>query len=669
VAQQVVGKALRDTLFLAAFGVRWLPYAMIASAAVSGVVVLAVSRAALARSPRRVAVTTLLLSALLFLAAWGVQGVSARGAAAITWLHAGALSAAAVSVFWALVSESFDPYAARASVPRILAGATLGGAVGGLATWRAAGVLPPSDLLPAAAALGLVALAAVARLGRAAPQRAAEPSGDRWRALLAELPQLRLLGLLVLAGAASQAILDYLLSSAAVGALGSGPRLLSFFALFQTAVGILSFLLQVAVSRSALERYGVGPVLAASPLLVLAGAFAAPVLPPLAAAVLLRGTDGVLGASLHRSAYEVLFAPVELERKRASKPLLDVGFDRAGMLLGGALVAVVSAVAASGARAVLLAAVAGLAAVRLLVAPRLHAGYRGTLADNLRLAALGRTGALDRSVLGAASLAGFDLPGAPELPPLPADGDGAAVDEDVALLAALRSGEVRRTKRVLRERHTRPLLAPQVVQLLGDDRVARDAADWLTAQDPPPAGLLGDALLDDRLSDATRRRVARLLGKLEDPRAGFILLAAVQAVPTGVRHALATALCRASERTPLPAEPLLAAARRAALEPSRGEPRAELEEIFSLLGAAWPGEPLLRSLRALERGGEARGTALEWLDVLLPHDVKAALWPRIVRRGERIAGTPRDRAELRERLRGEELHPEREGSPEGPEDA
>jgi hypothetical protein len=692
VAQQVVGKALRDTLFLGSFGVGKLPYAMIGGAVLSGALVLALSRAAVARSPRRVARGALLLSAALFLVAWAVSGASPRGAAVVTYLQAGALSAATVSVFWSVVSESFDPYSARASFPRIMAGATLGGVIGGLVTWRAAAWLEPSHLLPLGAALNLVTLAAVSRLGGVA--RARVPETVSWRSLARELPYLRSVAALVLAGALTQAVLDYLLSATAVSSLGTGARLLSFFALFQTAVGALSFFLQVGVSRSALERYGVGPVLAISPALLLVGVLAAPFAPPLAATVLLRGSDGIVGASLHRSAYEVLFAPLEAHSRRASKPLLDIGFDRMGMLLGSGIVAAVVAATGAGARTVLLALVGALALVRVALSPRLQAGYRRSLADGLRRGklALSNADVLDRGTVGSLaqtagelnrpalleqverlrdeqarspmpedagarlSIAAFELPVCPDL----GDGDDSPEDAVLAGLGALRSGDTECARAVLRRRRTEPLLAPQVLELLADDRLARDAADWLTAQEPPPIGLLADALLESRRSQHARRRVARLLGKIDDPRATEALLSALPTVPTGVRPGLAQALARSATRRRLPRRPLLEAAARAAAEPPAGDDRAYLDVIFGLLAAAYPREPVQPARRALEQGGGARGVALEWLDVLLPHEVKLALWPRIIRSGERIASPPREADALRSALR-RASSPEAEG--------
>jgi ATP:ADP antiporter, AAA family len=683
VAQQVVGKALRDTLFLGAFGVELLPYAMIGAAVLSAALVLALSRAAVSSSAKRVARATLLVSASLFLLAWLLSGPSPRGAALVTYLHSAALSAASVSVFWSLVSESFDPYTARASVPRILAGATLGGVLGGLATWWAAGWLAPADLLPLGTVLNGVAWLAVSRL-RGSRSRARLPKDAGWRPLLRELPFLRSVALLVFAAAVTQAILDYLLSSTAVASLGHGPPLLSFFALFQTAVGVLSFLVQVGVSRMALERFGVGAVLAAPPAAVLGGTLAALFAPPLLGTVIVRGADGVLGASLHRSAYEVLFAPVESSRRRAVKPLLDVLCDKLGLLLGGGIVAVVVAVGPGRARLALLGVVVIVAVARVFLSSGLQAGYRRTLADNLRSGRLGLSGSgvLDRGTVGLLSrsaggldraalleqverfraeqarapasedgaswlsITAFDLPAPPDLERSPEP----PPDDVVAALGALRSADPARVRAVLRRRRTEPLLAAQVVALLDDDRVARDAADWLSAQEPPQIGLLTDALLADGGSDHLRRRVARLLGKFDDPRAAEGLLAALSVVPSGVRSGLAHALARTSAKRALPREPLLAAATRAAADGTGLDDYAHLMDIFRLLAAAYPGEPMQPALRALERGGDARGTALEWLDVLLPHEVKAALWPRIVRSGERIAST-RDAEELRQALR------------------
>ena len=59
--------------------------------------------------------------------------------------------------------------------------------------------------------------------------------------------------------------------------------------------------------------------------------------PGLWSAVVARGAHGVLHNSLFRSGYELLFTPVAERRKRPTKAIVDVGFDRLGTVVGGLL--------------------------------------------------------------------------------------------------------------------------------------------------------------------------------------------------------------------------------------------------------------------------------------------------------------------------------------------
>jgi hypothetical protein len=65
-----------------------------------------------------------------------------------------------------------------------------------------------------------------------------------------------------------------------------------------------------------------------------------------------------------------------------------------------------------------------------------------------------------------------------------------------------------------------------------------------------------------------------------------------------------------------------------------------LQHVFSILALVFEREPMRRALTALSGDDEIlRGTALEYLDEVLPSDVKAALWPYVTR--------PSDRAKVR----------------------
>jgi ATP/ADP translocase len=53
---------------------------------------------------------------------------------------------------------------------------------------------------------------------------------------------------------------------------------------------------------------------------------------------ILRGAEAVLQSSLFRSGYELLFTPVVPGEKRSTKTIVDVGADRMGDVLGGAVI-------------------------------------------------------------------------------------------------------------------------------------------------------------------------------------------------------------------------------------------------------------------------------------------------------------------------------------------
>ena len=72
------------------------------------------------------------------------------------------------------------------------------------------------------------------------------------------------------------------------------------------------------------------------------------------------------------------------------------------------------------------------------------------------------------------------------------------------------------------------------------------------------------------------------------------------------------------------------AVQRELASPNAAAGTVALDHVFALLSLVLETEPVLISLHAL-RGGdkELRGTALEYLDNVLPRPVRDALWPRL----------------------------------------
>ena len=148
------------------------------------------------------------------------------------------------------------------------------------------------------------------------------------------MPFLRALAALMALGSASSTLLDYTFSAKATQLLGTGPSLLAFFSLFGIAVSILSFIIQIGVGKVAIEKLGLMANVAALQILVVGGCALALLSPGMNSVTLLRGAEMIHRNSLFKSAYELFYTPIPDARRRVTKTIIDVGFDRIGTVLG-----------------------------------------------------------------------------------------------------------------------------------------------------------------------------------------------------------------------------------------------------------------------------------------------------------------------------------------------
>jgi hypothetical protein len=677
VGQQVASKATRDALFLSTFDVRTLPWAMAASAVLSLLAVLAYARAVTRFSPLRVMPWALLISSGLLAGVWLLGSVRPRWAAAAVYLYVAVFGATLVSGFWALLAESFDPRSARRLMGPVVTGANVGAVLGGVAAFIASRVLEVPAILPGLAVLHLACFWGLRSAGLARDEAVGDGEGDEAPSpaglrVLKETPYLRQLACVVLLVAFVQALLDYVLGAGAAARFGSGPALMSFFALFHTAVSVGGLAVQAAAGRPALDRLGLAGTVALHPAAVAVSAVAALVSPRLWSAVLLRGVEGVLRNSLFRSGYELFYTPLPPQKTRPTKAIVDVGFDRLGTIAGSLAVLAVLAVVAHPRPALLaLSAAAALGALALL--PALRRGYVGALAESLRTGSVhleaeqakdattrwtlaGTRMALDRQTLlreieamriSSAATAGEAAEPAPLA--ISVGTSPLAGDPLLAAIEDLRSGTDRRVRRVL-DAPVEPLLLPWVLPLLAREHHFADALRYLRACASRATGQLVDALLDAQQPLVVRRRVARVLRGVPEPRAVEGLLTGLEDATFEVRAQCALALLRLVEQHPdlrPPVERAFEAVLRE-LERTDGGER-ELEHVFALLALALEREPVQLALRALKGSNdELRGTALEYLENVLPDALRQRLGPLL---GEGPLPAPsRPKAEVRDEL-------------------
>lgn len=699
IAHQVGGKATRDAFFLSNFDVTSLPTMVIAAAVVSIVAVLFITGAMTRLGPSRVVLTGFVASAALHGLEWFLSGTAPRAVAVIIYLHTAVFGLVLISGFWSLVTERFDPRTAKLHMGRIAGGATLGGLLGGILTERVGATLGLSTMLPILGVLHLLCAAAVirflssSRLG-VPPSPVTREAGVRYGfRVLREVPYLRHLALVVLLGTVSAALVDYVFKSAAAGAFTDGERLVRFFAAFYTGVSLITFLVQNTLSGVFLERLGLTRTVSSLPLALGLGSLGAVFFPGLAGAAAVRGGESVLRSSLFRSGYELHYTPVPRDKKRSTKTIVDVGFDRLGDGLGGGLVQLVLFLAPVAAvRPSLLVLAAAVCVGTLIVVRLLQRGYVKALEESLvnRAVDLDLEDVSDsttrQSLLRTMSSFTLDREtvqkvrkatraSSAEAPPAPVPADPV-----LRRLADLRSGDAERVRGALAgEDPLEAVLVPQAVRLLAWDDVCETAVRALVRTGPRIVGQLIDALIDPETEFAIRRRIPRVMAEYPVARSGEGLFQGLEDRRFEVRFQCGRALARLqSLGAPLAVTP--EAVYKAVLYEVNVDPQVwttrqllertddekeslfvnrdlgtranrSLEHVFTVLALVLPREPLKIAFRGLHtRDPVLRGTALEYLESVLPAAVREKLWPLLLKAEAPKPPSGRSREEILDNL-------------------
>jgi hypothetical protein len=649
ITQQVAAKAARDALFLSTFPPSALPPMMVGSSLASVLAVVFFSRAMARRSPSLVAPVATGVAALLLLLEWLLCVAQPRVAAVVVYLHLAIFGGTLASAFWSWVNERFDPWTARAVVGRIGLGAAAGGVAGGVIAWGASGLLQVPSLLLVTALVGVGAFVLLLKLRRPVAVVAPAPHspGETTTAMAAlrRVSYLRVLAAVVGIGALTEALLDYILKAQASASFRDGRELLSFFALFYTATGVLGLVTQGALSRASLGALGLSGTVSLRPLTVAAAGILGLFDPRLWTGVVARAAHAVLTNSLFRSGYELLYTPMPDGEKRPTKSVIDVGFDKLGALVGSTVVLLAVAVFPAPVRPLLLLTVV-LSVVAISLAPRLHQGYVDSLEHSLRA---GRVKIEPADVFDGATRHTITATNVSmdrdtlmreieslRLRDAAARGGPGPADPLLAAIADLRSDRTDAIVRILHREDLDPALVPHLIPLLARNDIFLDVLRALRRLAPRITGQVVDALLDPATPSTLRRRLPRVLKATPTPRAVAGLLQALGDARFDVRAQVGQVLVAITDKNPsldLGHEAVFAAVRRelAADEQwgAEGEMRG-FEHVFGLLSLVLEREPLKHALWAVQGDDPAlRGTALEYLDNVVPESVRGALWARL----------------------------------------
>ncbi|MGD8699512.1 MAG: hypothetical protein PVJ43_09490, partial [Gemmatimonadales bacterium] len=463
--------------------------------------------------------------------------------------------------------------------------------------------------------------------------------------------------------------LDYQFKEAAQASLGSRESLTSFFGAFYGWTGGVALFVQLLIASRFLAVAGVAWTLAVLPLVLTLGSVGLLVFPSLVLVTAVRGADASLRKSLYRFGLEVVYTPVPSLLRRKTKGFIDSVIDSLAEGLGAAIVFLWVTLSALPSR-FLSVGVMVCSVALLFTTRRMGQRYFATVTQQLQESGDRAVTPEVKRLEGADLLSGtftrLDIrtlirEGEPlfaddEEPATDADGSSSDSDRTLAGLRSENSETVRQTLRTpsgLTEAHL-----PEIARLLARDAVLEHAVAALLAYGESAVPLLSHMLSDDNTDFVIRRRIPRVLAEMGGREADDALLDALTANRFEVRYRSAIALVR--RRTaglPQSAKSTQMQVWEAVrLEVGRGKPvwemqklldgepddddlvsrrlgvRGELslEHTFRLLSLILEPEVVRAAFHGILLDDEKlRSFSLEYLEQVLPADVRKKLWPFI----------------------------------------
>jgi ATP:ADP antiporter, AAA family len=361
-ASHTLLETARDALFLAKLPAARLPWVYLAIAA-AGLGLTQLSKKGTPRAPTRRGVgTTLLLAAGITGAFWAATALQHDILLYALYVWTGIFASWVVVQLWLLLGASFTVGQAKRVFGFIGAGGVLGAVVGAAGARALAELLPARHLL-----LGGVFLLVATALGPTAllprpleEERSTQHSGawgDGGR-LASERPSLRgdvrltvgdpfikrILALILLSTIALT-LVDYVFK-ASVAAAVPKEELGATFASIYLVLNAIALVVQLGVTAWLFRVAGVQRALLVLPVLLLGGTAAVLLGGGLLTALALKGADGALRHSLHKTSAELLFVPIADRVRARVKPVIDLVGQRGGQAVASVLILVAVALGA-----------------------------------------------------------------------------------------------------------------------------------------------------------------------------------------------------------------------------------------------------------------------------------------------------------------------------------
>jgi AAA family ATP:ADP antiporter len=341
VTSTVIGKAVRDALFLSHFTALQMTYADLQTIIAIGITMAVYFRLLRSLTLRRLLISSSIFFAIGDIACWWAATYHQAWMTRAIYYWLGTQAAVTLPQVSMLARQVLTTRQAKRLFGLIGIGAIFGWILGGLVTRAAAGRAGTEALLLVMAALTAASpmiIPGIWRTGETEPgdiHRAEQPAPPipgllRSTTRVWSSPHLRTVASLVFVSSVVTTIAGLQFRAIASQSIGSTDHLAAFFGSFSFHAGLLSLAIQILCTSRILRCFGVGTGLVLAPVALATGSVGVLIWGTLPTAVFLKGSDHVLRHSIDRAALELLYVPLSPREALQTKAFIEAVVYRIG---------------------------------------------------------------------------------------------------------------------------------------------------------------------------------------------------------------------------------------------------------------------------------------------------------------------------------------------------
>jgi CRP-like cAMP-binding protein/ATP/ADP translocase/HEAT repeat protein len=338
VSASTIGRTAADTLFLSNYDSSVLSYMYLPQAAILLSAGLIYQRLCGKFRTDRLAMGVILMAAGLSLISRIVMGFGGLWIFPVVYIGYDVLNFLMIVCFWQFATATMDQRKAKRTIGWVGSGGILGGIVSGFGLKMLVHPLGTENLIFLYTGLQLSSIIflwivlrktshpsqvfSVRNNSGKTPAQASRFAGGQKQTLFASVPHLKYVAITAGAIVISLTLIDYQFKVILRGAL-QNEAMAGFMGNFYGYAGLLAFAVQLFVAGRLITKFGVMIALLVFPLALFAGSLAVLFVPILAFAVMVKGSDKVLGDTIYSSVSQLIMFPIPQEWRGRAKGFLD----------------------------------------------------------------------------------------------------------------------------------------------------------------------------------------------------------------------------------------------------------------------------------------------------------------------------------------------------------